>query len=154
MKSRISNMFVGLIAIVLYVLFMRIAKIQDVHGIIISNQQTNVTTYFLLLDSSGDPVVNVTVTNIDLYYVEDLAAISAKVDATALVAANSAHADNKVYNVGQGLYRIDWPDAAFDGGIGTRVQLLVLDGAASTFLTTVMELELSPPTSSSGGGWW
>jgi hypothetical protein len=75
---------------------------------IVPNGSTDVTTYFVLRDSTNHaPKTDVTITDIDLYYVEELTAISSKVDATALDAANSAHADNKAFHVGQGMYRID-----------------------------------------------
>jgi hypothetical protein len=113
---------------------------------LVKNGQTDVTTYFVLRDSTNHaPKTDVTVTDIDLYYVEELAAISAKADATALDAANSAHADNKAFHVGQGMYRIDWPDAAFDGGIGKKVQLIVVCSGVDT---TFLEVELSAPVDS------
>jgi hypothetical protein len=107
-----------------------------------ANGSTDVTTYFVLRDSTNhNPKTDVTITDIDLYYVEQGAAISAKVDATALAAADSAHADNKAFHVGQGLYRIDWPDAAFDGGAGKHVILIVVCSGVDT---TFLDVELSP----------
>jgi hypothetical protein len=109
---------------------------------IVANGATDVTTYWVLRDSTlHAPKTDVTVTDIDLYYVEQGAAISAKADATALAAADSAHADNKAFHVGQGLYRIDWPDAAFDGGVGKHVILIVVCSGVDT---TFLEVELSP----------
>ena len=71
---------------------------------IVANGSTDVTTYFVLRDSTNHaPKTDVTITDIDLYYLEQGAAMAAKVDATALAAADSAHADNKGYHVGQGL---------------------------------------------------
>ena len=107
------------------------------------NGSADVTTYFVLRDvTTHAPKADVTVTDIDLYYVEDGAAISAKADATALAAADSAHADNKAFHVGKGLYRIDWPDEAFNGGVGKKVQLVVeCTGVDTEFL----EVLLSPP---------
>ena len=109
---------------------------------IVANGSTDVTTYFVLRDSTNHaPKTDVTVTDIDLYYLEQGAAMAAKVDATALDAADSAHADNKGYHCGQGLYRIDWPDEAFNGGVGKRAYLIVVcTGVDTTFL----EVELSP----------
>lgn len=109
---------------------------------IVPNGSTDVTTYFVLRNSTNHaPKTDVTITDIDLYYVEELTAISSKADATALDAANSAHADNKAFHVGQGMYRIDWPDAAFDSGVGKKVTLIVVcTGVDTTFL----EVELSP----------
>ena len=109
---------------------------------IVANGATDVTTYWVLRDSTAhNPKTDVTVTDIDLYYVEQGAAISAKADATALAAADSAHSDNKAFHVGQGLYRIDWPDAAFDGGAGKTVTLIVVCSGVDT---TYLEVELSP----------
>lgn len=109
---------------------------------IIANGSTDVTQYFVLRDSTTHaPKTDVTITDIDLYYLEQGAAISAKVDATALDAADSAHADNKAFHCGQGMYRIDWPDAAFDGGIGKRVFLIVVCNGVDT---SYLEIELSP----------
>lgn len=109
---------------------------------IVANGSTDVTTYFVLRDSTNHaPKTDVGITDIDLYYLEQGAAMAAKVDATALDAADSAHADNKGYHCGQGLYRIDWPDEAFNGGVGKRAYLIVVcTGVDTTFL----EVELSP----------
>lgn len=110
----------------------------------IKNGETNVTTYFVLRDTSGDPCTALTVTNIDLYYQEHQLAQAAKVDATALAAANSVHADNKAFHCGNGVYRVDWPDAAFDAGIGKPVTLLVTVPTYDV-ITTYLELVLQPP---------
>ena len=107
----------------------------------VANGSTDVTTYFVLRDSTNHaPKTDVTVTDIDLYYVEELAAISSKVDATALAAADSAHSDNKAYHVGQGLYRIDWPDTCFNGGVGKKCILIVVCSGVDT---TFLEVELT-----------
>ena len=114
-------------------------------GIVVENDATNVTTYFVLRDKTAGTVdTGVTITAIDLYYVADGDAISAKVDANSLTAADTAHTDNYAFHCGMGVYRIDWPDAAFDGGIGTRVQLIAVETGGGSF-QEVMEVELSPP---------
>lgn len=117
----------------------------------VKSGSTDVTTYFTLRDSTNHaPKTDITVTDLDLYYIKDRTAISAKADATALAAADSAHSDNKAYHAGQGSYRIDWPDDAFSGAVGTKVQLIVVcTGVDTTFL----EVELSPAvdTTSIGG---
>ncbi len=81
----------------------------------------DVTTYFVLrLAADGTELTGATVTNFDLQYVRSGAAPAAKVDATALAATDSAHADNKAIEIDAtdqpGLYRVDWPDAAFAAG--------------------------------------
>ena len=102
----------------------------------------DITTYFVLRDSTNHaPKTDVTITDIDLYYVSHRAAMSAKADATALAAADSAHADNQAYHVGQGVYRIDWPDI-WSGNVGTTVQLVVVCSGVDT---TVLEVEIVGP---------
>lgn len=109
---------------------------------IVADGSTDVSTYWVLRDSTNHaPKTDVTVGDIDVYYQLPGAAQSAKADLTALAAADSAHADNKGFHVGNGLYRIDWPDTCFDGGVGTKVWLIVVcTGVDTTFL----EVELSP----------
>jgi hypothetical protein len=111
--------------------------------VIVANGSTNVSTYFVLRDSTAHaPKTDVTITDIDIYYLEQGAAMVAKADLTALAAADSAWDDNTGFHCGQGLYRIDWPNAAFDGGIGKRAYLIV---ACSGVDTEIREVELSPP---------
>jgi len=107
------------------------------------NGATDVTEYFVMRDSTTHaPKTDVTITDIDIYYQEQGAAQSAKADLTALAAANSAHADNKGYHCGNAVYRIDWPDAAFDGGAGKSVILIVVCAGCDTIYR---EIQLSPP---------
>lgn len=92
-------------------------------AMMVESGATDVTTYFVIRTTSdGTATTGATVTDIDLQYCEQGAAPSAKVDATALGAVDAAHSDNKAIEVGStdqpGLYRVDWPDAAFDGGVG------------------------------------
>lgn len=109
----------------------------------VKNAQTDYTSYFVMRDSTNHaPNLSVTVTDIDLYYVEQLLAISAKADCSALGSADAAHSDNGAYHVGKGLYRIDWPDAAFDGGIGKVVILIVECTGCDTLFERI---ELTPP---------
>lgn len=104
------------------------------------NGTADVITYFVLRDSTNHaPKTDVTITDIDLYYVIEKAAISAKVDATALSAATDNHTDNYAFNIGQGVYRIDWPDTCFDGGVGTKCILIVVCSGVDT---TFLEVEL------------
>lgn len=88
----------------------------------VTGDSSDVTTYFVLrLAADGTELTGATITNIDLQYVRSGAAPSAKVDATALAATDSAHADNKAIEIdatdAPGLYRVDWPDAAFAAGV-------------------------------------
>jgi len=95
------------------------------------NAATDVKVYFYATDPNGEPNTSPVLTDYDIYYVEEGAAMSAKVDLTALAAADTAHTDNKGYHVGQGSIRVDFPDAAFDGGVGKTVELILVDVTGS-----------------------
>ena len=89
---------------------------------LVAGGSTDVTTYFVLrLTSDGTAATGLTITDIDLQYVRSGAAPSTKVDATALAATDSTHADNKAIEIDAtnqpGLYRVDQPDAAFVAGV-------------------------------------
>lgn len=109
---------------------------------------SSVSTYWVLRDATtGEPKPDVTVTNIDIYYVAYRTAISAKVDCTALAAADSAYNSGGAFNCGQGVYRIDFPDAAWSGASWTEVILIVIAAGCMTearrFLRTTATRGLS-----------
>lgn len=109
---------------------------------IVAPGSTDVTTYFKLVDpTAGTPETGLTITDLDATYIRDRAA-AVKADLTALAAVDSAHGDNKAIQIdatnAPGLYRVDWPDAAFAAGVA-RVQLVV-NGAAID--PAVIEVEL------------
>lgn len=92
---------------------------------------TDVTRYVMLRDSAaGTPETGYTITSLDLQYTRNRVAPAAKVDATALAATDSTHADNKAIEIdatsSPGLYRVDWPDAAFATGVDKVI--LVVSG--------------------------
>jgi len=109
---------------------------------------TDVTTYFKLVDPvTGDEEVDLVITDLDISYVRDLA-VAVKADLTALAGATdadravAAHADSKGTQIDStntpGLYRIDWPDAAFATAVA-KVQLVVAGAAIDT---AVLEVEI------------
>ena len=110
---------------------------------------TNVTTYFALRQSSGasagQAATALTITDFDLQYVRSGAAPSAKVDATALAATDSAHGDNQAIEIDAtdqpGLYRVDWPDAAFAAG----VREVILTVKVATAFTEHLRVQIDPP---------
>jgi len=98
---------------------------------IVKKDSVDVTRYVMLVDSAtGAPETGYTITNLDLQYTRNQDSPAVKVDATALAAINSAHGDNKAFEVDStsspGLYRIDWPDAAFATGVDKVI--LVVSG--------------------------
>ena len=110
---------------------------------LVAGGSTNVTTYFALrLSADGKAATGLTITDFDLQYVRSGAAPSAKVDATALAATDSAHADNKAIEIDAtdqpGLYRVDWPDAAFAAG----VREVILSVKVATAFTEHLRVEI------------
>jgi hypothetical protein len=106
---------------------------------------TDVTTYVVLrLAADGTEATGLTITDIDLQYTRSGAAPAAKVDATALAATDSAHGDNQAIEIDAtdqpGLYRVDWPDAAFASG----VREVVLTVKVATCFTEHLRVNLTP----------
>lgn len=107
---------------------------------------TDVTTYFVMrLAADGTAATGLTITDFDLQYIRTGAAPSAKQDATALAAIDSAHGDNKAYEVdatdAPGLYRVDWPDAAFAAG----VRQVILTVKCATCFSEHQVIDIDPP---------
>lgn len=108
---------------------------------------TNVIRYVMIVDdTSGAPETGATITNFNLQYTRAGEAPATKVDATALGATTTAHTDNKMIQVdatdSPGLYRVDWPDAAFAAG-ATDVILVVTSSDA--FAPAVEDITLTVP---------
>ncbi len=107
---------------------------------------TNVTQYFVMrLTADGTAATNLTITDMDLQYVRSGELPSAKVDATALSAADDAHADNKAIQIDAtdqpGLYRVDFPDAAFVAGVPE----VILTVKCATAFTEHKSVPIDPP---------
>lgn len=116
------------------------------HHTVIKKTKTNVTLRVLLKDLSGNPKTSQTITDLDIYYIrvetDNDVTISAKADLTALASLTAAHADNKGYEIGQGYYRIDVPDAAFATG-AYRGTVIIKDGAGTPAISpTMVDFEL------------
>lgn len=114
---------------------------------LVTKGATDVTTYFhLRLTADGTDATGLTVTNFDLQYVRSGDTPAAKVDASALGATNSAHADNSAIEVDStdqpGLYRVDWPDAAF----ATGVDEVLLTVKCATAFTETLRVRLMSAT--------
>lgn len=107
---------------------------------------TDVSLYFMLRDdATRAPKTGITITDIDLVYIRFGAAAAAKGDATALGAVDAAHADNKAIEVAgtyyEGMYRVDFPDAAFAAGADGVILTVVCAGCEDAH----MEVELTEP---------
>ncbi len=113
--------------------------------IIVESGATSVITYFVMRDrTTSVRDTGVTIANLEMYYVIDQTAESADAFTGELTAATTAWTDGECKNIGHGVYRVDWPNAAFAGAAGTRVQLTLVDGDAGAF-TETLEALLSPP---------
>jgi len=109
---------------------------------IVESGAHSISSYFVLRNAAEHlPKSDLAVVDIDLYYVTYCGAISTKADCIALASPTSEWVANGAYNIGQGLYRIDWPDEAFAGPINTTVQLIVVCFGVDT---TFLEVLLSP----------
>jgi hypothetical protein len=106
---------------------------------------TDVTTYFQMRLLTGGDATGLTISDFDMQYVRTRTAPVAKVDAVALAAADTAHTDNRGIEVDAtdtpGLYRFDWPDAAF--AAGTEVILTIKH---TSCFTESLRVELGVPT--------
>ena len=106
----------------------------------------DVTTYFMLRTAAdGTATVGAAIANIDLQYIRTGDSPSAKADAVELGAINGAHEANKAKEVdgvdAPGLYRVDWPDAAFVAGVP---QVILSVKLANSF-TEHMAVEIDTP---------
>lgn len=104
---------------------------------------TDQTFYFALrLAATGVEATGLTIADMDFQYVRNRTAPSAKVDAQALAATDTAHTDNFAIEVDAtdqpGLYRTDWPDAAFASG----VDKVVLTVKCATVFTEHLQIDL------------
>lgn len=107
---------------------------------------TNVTTYFAMrLTADGKAATGLTPADFDLQYVRSGLVPVAKVDMVALAATNTAHTDNRGIEIDAidqpGIYRIDWPDAAFSTG----VREVILTAKVATAFTEHLRVELNAP---------
>ena len=121
---------------------------------VVKKASTDISVYLVLIDSTTFlPKTGITATDIDLQYTRYREAPSVKVDMTALAATDSAHADNKGIEIdasfSKGLWRIDWPDAAFATGVKQVVLSITCTGVISReieVLLTDNDLETATPT--------
>jgi len=110
----------------------------------VENGSTSNSVYVVMETAAGVPTAGITVTELDLYFVEYQTAPSAKIDLAALAAGSSAYnAAGAAADCNNGLYRIDVPNTAFDGGIGTQVTIMVVDPNGA-YRTAFLTVELSP----------
>jgi hypothetical protein len=114
---------------------------------ILQSGSADVSTYFVArLVADGTEATGLTPADFDLQYTRSGAAASTKADAILNInGVGGAHVDNTVIEVdatdSPGLYRVDWPDAAFAAGVGEVVLVVNVATAFSEHL----RVTLSPP---------
>ena len=111
---------------------------------IVKGGATDVTTYFAMrLAATGADATGLTISDFDMQYVRSREVPTAKVDAVALAATDTAHTDNRGIEVDAtdqpGLYRFDWPDAAFAAG-----STVILSIKHTSCLTEHLRVEIDP----------
>jgi hypothetical protein len=113
---------------------------------IVKGGSTDVTTYFQMRLLTGGDATGLTISDFDMQYVRTRETAAAKADAVALAAANTAHTDNRGIEVDAtdtpGLYRFDWPDAAF--AAGTEVVLTIKHTSCFTESLRVELVDYNP----------
>jgi hypothetical protein len=106
----------------------------------------DVTTFFMMrLAATGVHATGLTIANFSMQYTRTGDTPAAHAHPTALAAANTAHADNYGIEVdatnSPGLYRFDWPDAAFAAGV-RQVALYV---SCATAFSEAQVVDIDPP---------
>jgi hypothetical protein len=100
---------------------------------LVKKGSVDVTRYMKLIDSTtGAPKTGLTITDIDMQYTRNRTSPAAKVDCVALATTSTAHTDGRGIEVdasfSPGLYRFDWPDAAFATGVDQVVLAITCSG--------------------------
>lgn len=102
----------------------------------------NCITYFTLKDNSTHQLKSdINVTSLYMRYVKDYSNISQSINPSSLTSYNSAWSSNAAYNVGYGIYRLDWPQDAFDGPVNSKVNLIV---SSANIDTETKEITITP----------
>ena len=110
----------------------------------VTGGDTNVTTYFVMrLTATGVAATGLTPTDFDLQYVRTRTSPTGKVDASDLVSTSGAHTDYGVVEVNSatfpGLYRVDWPDAAFAAGVPEVVLSVTVATAFAEHMSVLID---------------
>jgi len=99
----------------------------------------------LFSSADGTPATGLTIANLQIRYIrnetDNDVTISAWQSLTALTALTDAHTDNKGYEIGEGYYRIDVPNAVCAAGASEAV-VLVQDSVGGTINVEAREIQL------------
>jgi len=117
---------------------------------LIPNGSTSQSITVVITDANGDPnTTPATIADLDIYCQKDGAgAMSTKIDLVALADTQTSWTSGRAIHQGQGLYRIDIPDANLSDGIGTLLTYLIVDAAGSN-RAVYYEVQLTDPVTPS-----
>lgn len=109
----------------------------------VASADTNVSLYFLLQDAvTGAPYTTTGgEASFNLLYTRAGAVQVSNNVTAALGSAVAAHEDNKVFHCGNGVWRCDFPDAAFAAGADRAICQVTHD--SGSFLAAHLSVELS-----------
>jgi hypothetical protein len=113
---------------------------------LIEKGSTNISLTMRLYDATnGSPKTGLAITNLQIRYIrvenDNDVTISNWTSLTALANLEAAHTDNYGYEIGEGYYRIDMPDAAFAVG-ADFLGVLVRDNVNNSILAEEKEIQL------------
>ena len=113
---------------------------------LIEKGSTNVSLAVRLYDATnGSPKSGLTIANLQIRYIrvedDNDVTISNWTSLTALANLEATHTDNYGYEIGEGYYRIDVPDAAFATG-ADFLSVLVQDNVNNSILVEEKEIQL------------
>lgn len=114
----------------------------------VTGGDTNISTYFDIKLLNGQDATGLTETDFDLTYTRSGAAPAAKVDATAGTAGGAgAHSDNTIIEPdptdAPGLWRVDWPDAAFAAGVKEVILTVKHTSCITAHLRVLIDAEVN-----------
>lgn len=112
---------------------------------IIENGATSQSISVVINDENGEPnTTPITIADLDLYcQIDGVGAMSTKIDLVALASTETAWTSGRAIHLGQGLYRIDIPDANLSDGDEAMLTYIIDDGAGNNG-TSFYEVQLSP----------
>ena len=113
---------------------------------LIEKGSTDVSLAIRLYDATnGSPKTGLTIANMQIRYIrvedDNDVTISDWTSLTALANLEAGHTDNYGYEIGEGYYRIDVPDAAFATG-ASFLSVLVRDSVGNSILNEEKEIQL------------
>ncbi len=131
-----------------YIVLFLLMTVVTVFAEEVVNDRNSNTVYFVFRNTTTGLVDNdISEADIDLYYVEEPGGTGTggliSAGNTSTIVATDAYTSLGAIELGQGgLCRIDFPDAAFDGGIGRKVQLIAVPDSGDNVFEETLVIDL------------